>query len=133
MMIEITHNREYQKIAKRLIKNRPEFEHIRRFNVKIAYASSWEEKRKRNKIVFGECRKVPDYFRWLIPYDFVIYVYEPNILHMNEKQLEILIYHELRHIGVKEDGVEPSFYIVPHDIEDFKNILERYGLEWAGG
>ena len=51
---------------------------------------------------------------------------------MNDKQIEILIYHELRHVGVNDSGIEPSFYVVPHDVEDFKDILQKYGFEWAG-
>jgi len=34
--------------------------------------------------------------------------------------------HELRHITLGEKGLK----IRPHDIEDFKDILETYGLDW---
>lgn len=37
------------------------------------------------------------------------------------------MYHELRHIGIGEKGLK----IVPHDIEDFKDILKEYGLDWG--
>lgn len=36
------------------------------------------------------------------------------------------MYHELRHIGVGEKGLK----IVPHNIEDFSDILTKYGLDW---
>lgn len=46
-------------------------------------------------------------------------------------KLLILLEHELLHIGVNTDGNEPSFYIVPHDIEDFRSIIEKYGTDWS--
>jgi len=34
--------------------------------------------------------------------------------------------HELKHIGIK-DG---RFFIVPHDVEDFSDIIEEHGMSW---
>ena len=34
--------------------------------------------------------------------------------------------HELKHIQINERGLS----VKPHDIEDFKDILEKYGNEW---
>ena len=131
MMIE--HNRKYRRIASKLIKTLPEFEHIKAYDIKIAYAASQEEKTKSGgRKVLGRCKKVDKEYKWLLPYDFIIFIYEPNIIELSEKQIEILVYHELRHVGVKEDGEEPSFFVVPHDIEDFKDILQEYGLDWTG-
>ena len=36
--------------------------------------------------------------------------------------------HELKHIGIGEKGLK----IENHDVEDFKDILYRYGLDWNG-
>ncbi len=44
--------------------------------------------------------------------------------YMTQKQLNLLIYHELRHID--RDGT-----VRKHDIEDFKEIINNFGLEWA--
>jgi hypothetical protein len=46
---------------------------------------------------------------------------------MDEHQLEILMEHELRHIGVADSG---ELVIEPHDIEDFRAIIDNYGLDW---
>ena len=45
---------------------------------------------------------------------------------LNENQIKVLMLHELRHIGMGDRGLT----IVPHDIEDFSDILEKYGLDW---
>ena len=45
---------------------------------------------------------------------------------LNENQHKILMYHELQHIGIGEKGHK----IETHDIEDFSNILHKYGLDW---
>lgn len=63
------------------------------------------------------------------PYDFLIIFYGPNIDGLDANQLKILMFHELLHIGVNSDGT--SFKVVPHDIEDFSLILERYGIGWG--
>jgi len=47
---------------------------------------------------------------------------------MTENQKKILMLHELRHIGIGEKG----FRIENHDVEDFRDILERFGIEWNG-
>lgn len=80
------------------------------------------------KIVLGECRKVQDLERLFCPFDFLIIIYEPNCEGLTEKQMEILLHHELSHIGIDEEG-EP--FIVPHDVEEFRDIIASYGLDWA--
>jgi hypothetical protein len=34
--------------------------------------------------------------------------------------------HELKHVGIGEKGLK----LVEHDIEDFKDILKQYGIDW---
>jgi len=51
---------------------------------------------------------------------------------MDGRQLSILMEHELLHIGVEErQGKEPRYFIRPHDYEDFKQIIDKYGTEWS--
>ena len=124
------HSRKYRTIAQKLIKGHPKLETIRDYKPRIAYAAAQEEKHKGGKTIFGQCRLVSKEYRWLVPYDFIITIYEPNVIDFSEKALEILVYHELRHIGVNDTGREPHFYIVPHDIEDFEDILREHGIDW---
>ena len=123
---------EYAKIGRRLIRTLPEFEDIRDQKVRIAYLVSDEEKKKgKTKLVCADCTQVNSRYEWCCKYDFMITVYEPNVEYFTDHQKEILIRHELHHIGIDYDGVEPSFFIVPHDVEEFWDIIDRYGLEWS--
>ena len=51
---------------------------------------------------------------------------------MSEKQMEVLLFHELLHVGIERgpDG-EETYSVNKHDLEDFKVIIDRYGTEWA--
>lgn len=98
--------------------------------MRIAWLESFEEKKKVNKIVFADCRLVNDQYSWCCPYDFMITVYGPNVIDFTPEQIEILLRHELMHIGIKQDGNTPNFYIVPHDVEEFYSIIDRFGLDW---
>ena len=47
---------------------------------------------------------------------------------LDEEQKRILMWHELKHCGVDGKG---NTYVIPHDIEDFKEIIEKHGMDWA--
>ena len=100
---------------------------IRLAGFQIGYLASDIEKRKGDRDVHAECIKVPELYRVLLPYDFLIVVYLPNMGYMSEKQRKILMYHELLHIDVTSRG-DPK--VRPHDVEDFHRILEQYGAHW---
>lgn len=123
-------NEAYAEIAASLIREDPALEYIRNSDVTIVYLSSDREKKSKGRFIFGECEKVPEKWKWSVPCDFTITVFEPNVERFSDEQLRILILHELLHIGIEKDGNEEKHYIVPHDIEDFRIILERYGMEW---
>lgn len=108
-----------------------EFADIIGSDVRIAYLTSDQEKKKDRKIVFGECHKVSPQYEWCCPYDFFIVLYEPNIADFTEEQLEILIRHELHHIGVEYADTGMKYYIKPHDVEEFWQIIEEHGLKWS--
>ena len=126
-----TISEEYSKIAADLIKKEDLLSDIRQSEATIIYLSSDKEKKSKGKTVFGECEKIPDKYKWAIPCDFTITIYEPNVMGFSKEQMEILILHELLHVGIdyKNDGTE-AYSIKPHDIEDFRTIIDRYGLDW---
>lgn len=126
----IKRSNEYKKIGERLLRKLPELAYINNSAVKVVFLSSDEEKKKNYKTILADCAKVTERYTWCCPYDFMITVYEPNVVGLNAKQMEILIQHELQHIGINSEGNEDKFYIVPHDIEDFRNIIDQYGLDW---
>lgn len=121
----------YKRIGQKLIENLPEFEFIRDMDIRIAYVASDRLKKKGNGFVLGECVLVKPIYQAFIPYDFIIVIYEMNTIELSINQLKLLIYHELRHIGVSDTTAEPEYKIVPHDVEDFRSILEEFGLDWA--
>jgi len=124
-------NREYAEIAADLIKNEPKLAHIRESQATIMYLSSEQEKKSSGKLVYGECEKVPDKYKWAIPCDFTITVFEPNVERFNTDQIRILLFHELLHVGIEYDGNEEIYSTIPHDIEEFREIIDRYGIDWS--
>lgn len=125
------HNRKYRTIGQRLLRTLPEFSEIKESGVRIAYLSSDEEKKKNHRYIFAECCKVDKKYSWCCHYDFFIVVYEPNIYYFSEKQIEILIRHELHHVGIDYSKDEIEFYVVPHDVEEFWEIINEHGLRWS--
>lgn len=126
-------NEFYQQIAKELIEVRPELAEIRNSNVQIVLLSSTHKAKSKGKLVFGQCEKIAEKYKWAIPADFTITIFEPNVEGFTDEQLSILIFHELLHVGVEydEESGEEKFSIVPHDLEDFKAVVDEYGTDWA--
>lgn len=116
---------ELRYLATKIINRYPEFNFIKEFNIKIGYVIS-QQRKSGEKVTYADCRKVQDVFQAWLPYDFIITFYERNTGFLNENQIKVLMYHELKHIGIGEKGLK----IVPHDIDDFTDILEKYGLDW---
>lgn len=127
----IQHCRAYREIAKRLIRTLPEFEDLRELGPRIAYLRSSKEKRKNYQTVFAECCKPDEKYAWCCPYDFFIIVYGPNVERFNDSQMETLIRHELHHVGVMYTDQGPEYFIRPHDVEEFWEIINNCGLHWS--
>ena len=128
--MNITIDHKMTATARKLVRTRPELENVKDSDVRFTVLASDQEKKKDRKMVFGECEKVPEKYKWKMPYDFLIYIYTPNCDGFTQKQYEILLLHELMHIGVDLSGKEPGYYIVPHDIEDFWKIIQEFGWDW---
>ena len=131
-----TVSEKYQKIALEIIDKHPLLENLRVFLkagiIKLIFLESTRQKKSAAGIVHADCEKIADSKRWAIDADFVITVYTPNVECMTDEQLKILMLHELMHIGIDltEKG-EIKKYIVPHSVQDFEYILEKYGLSWS--
>ena len=124
-------NEEYAEIAARIIEEEDELTDVANSHATIVYLSSDKAKKGKDKIIHAECEKIPDKYKWSIPADFTITIYEPNVATFTDEQMRILIFHELLHVGIKftDDGQE-SYFVRPHDIEDFRYIINKYGLDW---
>lgn len=123
-------NEEYSKIAKELIETEDALMNIRNSNVQIIFLSSEHEKRTKTKIIYGQCERVQEKNKWAIPAEFTITIFEPNVIDFTDEQIRILLFHELLHVGIEfKDGFE-TYSIIPHDLEDFKLIIDRFGTDW---
>lgn len=125
-------NEHYAEIAAKLIERENALVDIANSQATIIYLSSDYAKTSKGNVVYGECEKVADKYKWGIPADFTITVFEPNCVGMTDEQIEVLLFHELLHVGIefKEDGSE-RYFVAPHDLEDFKLIIDRFGTDWS--
>lgn len=93
--------------------------------IKVVWLVSDKPKQKKGMITHADCTPVnKGRYEWCCDYDYMITVYENNMGYMSEHQIEILLEHELMHIDPSGKGT------VPHDLEDFKKIIEKYGVDW---
>lgn len=117
-----------RELGEKVIRAMPELHIIHDFDIRVGYVRSYEAKQGKGKMIFADCRKVNGTYTAYLPFDFIVTFYEPNVYHMTENQKKILMLHELKHIGIGEKG----FKIENHDVEDFVDILYRFGIEWNG-
>lgn len=127
-----TINEEYAQVGAELIKEEESLIDIANSQATIIFLSSEHAKKGKDKVVYAQCEKVAEKYKWGIPCDFTITVFEPNVEGFTPEQIKILLFHELLHVGIEfcNDGTE-NYYIKPHDLEDFKLIIDRFGTEWS--
>lgn len=118
--------RDLKRLADKIINKFPEFKFIKELDIKIGYVIS-QQRKQGEKTVYADCRKVQEVFQAWLPYDFIITFYERNTGFLNDNQLKVLMKHELKHVGIGMKGLK----IEPHDIEDFKDIILDFGLDWS--
>lgn len=122
----------YARIGAELVETEPSLARLRDSHATIVYLASDVAKASRGRAVLGQCERVPDRWKWAVPADFAITVFEPNVAGMSELQLRILLYHELLHVGIStnKDGDE-VYRCVPHDLEDFRAVVDAFGADWS--
>lgn len=118
----------YAELGKEVIETYEEFDFLRGAEVTILFLESSHKKKSHKKLVLGQCEKVAEKYKWGIPCDFTITIFNPNVQNMSEDQLKILLFHELMHVGIDEDG---NGFIRAHDLEEFQRVVEKFGMNWA--
>ena len=123
-------NEDYAEMAMALIDSEEALQYIKESQVSIAYLSSDLKKRDAGRLVHAQCELVSDKYKWGIPADFMITVYDPNVLGFTDEQMKILLFHELLHVKIYYQDGEEKYSVNPHDLEDFKYIIDRFGTDW---
>lgn len=129
-MIRVTTYEQSERLsnmAAKVIADNDGLKHLSDPNCRIAYQTSNQAKKSNGKIIYADTERVKPKYKVFMPYDFVITFYWPNCENMTEEKLEKLMYHELKHVGFNGDC---SFTIIPHDVEDFRDVVGRWGLDW---
>lgn len=93
---------------------------------RIEYLWCDSKKSKSGMTVYADCHKVPDREKALCDVDFIITGYKPHCEILTEKAMKILMLHELMH-AVYENG---KCTTRQHDLQDFRYIVEKYGVDW---
>lgn len=113
-------------IGMNLIECDPDLEYIKLASPTVVFLVSDKAKKSGTGFVKGECEKVPDKWKWAVPADYAITIYERNCEGMSDYQMAILMKHELMHIKIDAAG----FGIRKHDLEDFRTIVKEFGANW---
>ena len=114
-----------EELGRHVIESNDCFRNLRSELCRIAYQKTSAEKKSNGKVVYADTEKVKDKLKGILPYDFIITFYG-STKQMTDEKLEKLMYHELHHVGFS-DG---KYYIVPHDVEDFKEVIDLWGINW---
>lgn len=114
---------EIKQIAAHLIEIfKPELE---AFEIRYIWAS--ENPRKDGRECVGLARKITGLNAHLAGWDEGFFVLETGIEAFNsldENGKIAYVLHELNHFGITDDG---NLWIVPHDIEEFNQVVEVFG------
>lgn len=110
-----------KELAEKIIELKEDLFHVRDYEVGFLYCDT--EKKLAGSIVFADCTKTNALLKYYSGFDFIITLYEPNIIDLTDEQLQVLLYHELLHIGI--DGK-----LRQHTVQDFHQILYEHGLDW---
>lgn len=103
----------------------------------LAWNTSWQPDVD-GRVTLGKCKKASDLDRELAAYDFVIILREEFWKHprVSDTQRTALLDHELMHAAVSYDERGETkfdergrtvYRIRKHDIEEFGDIVQRYG------
>ena len=110
---------------------------LRDAKIALAWNTAWKPDVD-GRVTLGKCKKASDLDRELAAYDFVIILRQEFMTNprVTDHQRRALIDHELCHATVAyDDNGEPKldarmrkvYRIRKHDIEEFADIVERYG------
>jgi hypothetical protein len=88
-----------------------------------------EKMKTRDRTVWGRASKAGAKLEFFADHDFIVEFNWTQWRHLSPMQRVALVDHELSHLGREEDDKgNRSWVLVSHDIEEFRGIVERWGL-----
>jgi len=110
--------------------------------IKICYEFRDEASISNGRVIAGRCIRVDDRNYTIHGYDIIIEIAKDVWTEATDNYRTAIMDHELSHIAIRfEDDGEPArdassnrikTYLKHHDIEEFADVLERYGSYHAG-
>jgi predicted metallopeptidase len=79
---------------------------------------------RQDRVELAKTSKIQAKMQPLLEYDFLIVITEDQYMRISSKAREALIEHELCHCG---GDASNGWKIRHHDIEEFREVIERYG------
>lgn len=120
-------DKELQEIVKETIAAYEQFEMLNDARILVLYCD--QDKKSRGKRVFADTKKTNELYEFITGYDFIITFYA-GVEMMSASALRVLAYHELLHVGYEVRGMSVVKRIIPHDVEDFREVIGRFGVDW---
>jgi hypothetical protein len=95
---------------------------------KIGYLFK-EKMKTRARVVLGKASKAGSKLEFFDDLDFIIEFNWQEWRRLSPMQRIALVDHELCHFGLEEDAEGNRDWVLePHDIEEFKGVVQRWGL-----
>ena len=136
-------------IFKRLIAECEELSHLREFEADVEFLIRTEVLQMQGRWIIGQVHMpkvqgmLKDFFLWMIEElfgripDFLMTLDGEYWEAASDHEKEILVFHEACHMGLKldadgcpmidEDSGKARWKLIGHDVEEFSNVVRRYG------
>lgn len=82
--------------------------------------------------IAGKCVKSGRELKHFSGYDYLLQISEQLWGVLSDEIKYLLVYHELLHIDVKwsKNATKPTYALRDHNVKDFRQIIEKYGIDW---
>lgn len=82
--------------------------------------------------IAGRCVKSGNQLKYFSGYQYLIQISEQLWNILPDQTRYLLIYHELLHIDVRwsKNATKPVYAIRDHTVKDFRQIVQKYGIDW---
>ena len=117
-----------------LIETEPSLGKIRHWAIRIQIVYSEKPKTSKGKPVIAAIERVPDLYREVTLLDYIIVVHKPCLEGLSREQVRIAIFEQLLKVDIDEEADGSDVHemaLKGYDYEGFKEIIDRYGSEWA--